>query len=147
MSLTELARGVVAELQNGEPERKVAVEIDDGISASGDGRLMTIVLSNLLGNAWKYRAKRQKADIVFGQLDQGAETVFYVRDNGAGFDMAYADRLFAPFRRLHNDSEFQGTGIGLATVQRIVARHRGRIWAAAVVDPGATFYFTLGRAR
>ena len=147
ISLTELARGVVAELQNGEPERKVAVEIADGISASGDGRLMTIVLSNLLGNAWKYRAKRQKAEIVFGQQERGAETVFYVRDNGAGFDMAYADKLFAPFRRLHNDSEFEGTGIGLATVQRIVARHRGRIWAEAVVDRGATFYFTLGGRR
>jgi light-regulated signal transduction histidine kinase (bacteriophytochrome) len=147
ISLTELARGVVAELQNSEPERQVAVQIADGISASGDGRLMTIVLSNLLGNAWKYTAKRQKAEIVFGQQDQGAETVFYVRDNGAGFDMAYAGKLFAPFRRLHNDSEFEGTGIGLATVQRIVARHRGRIWAEAMVDRGATFYFTLGGGR
>jgi light-regulated signal transduction histidine kinase (bacteriophytochrome) len=147
ISLTELARGVVAELQNREPSRKVTVEIADGLTACGDSRLVTIVLVNLLGNALKYTAKRPEARIAFGQENKGNETVFYVRDNGAGFDMAYAGRLFAPFQRLHRDSEFQGTGIGLATVQRIVLRHGGRIWAEAAVDAGATFYLTLGDKR
>jgi light-regulated signal transduction histidine kinase (bacteriophytochrome) len=147
ISLTELARGVVAELQNREPSRKVTVEIADGLTTCGDSRLITIVLVNLLGNALKYTTKRPEAQIVFGQEDEGNETVFYVRDNGAGFDMAYAGKLFAPFQRLHRDSEFQGTGIGLATVQRIVSRHGGRIWAEAAVDAGATFYFTLGDKR
>ena len=147
ISLTELARGVVAELQNREPARKVAIEITDGLTARGDSRLITIVLVNLLGNAWKYTAKRPEARIAFGQENKGNETAFYVRDNGAGFDMAYADKLFAPFQRLHRDSEFEGTGIGLATVQRIISRHGGRIWAEAAVDGGATFYFTLGDTR
>jgi light-regulated signal transduction histidine kinase (bacteriophytochrome) len=147
ISLTELARGVVAELQNREPSRKVIVEIADGLTSCGDSRLITIVLVNLLGNALKYTAKRPEAQIAFGQENKGNETVFYVRDNGAGFDMAYAGKLFAPFQRLHRDSEFEGTGIGLATVQRIVSRHGGRIWAEAVVDAGATFYFTLGDKR
>jgi light-regulated signal transduction histidine kinase (bacteriophytochrome) len=147
ISLTELARGVVAELQNREPSRKVIVEIADGLTSCGDSRLIAIVLVNLLGNALKYTAKRPEAQIAFGQENKGNETVFYVRDNGAGFDMAYAGKLFAPFQRLHRDSEFEGTGIGLATVQRIVSRHGGRIWAEAVVDAGATFYFTLGDKR
>jgi light-regulated signal transduction histidine kinase (bacteriophytochrome) len=147
ISLTELARGVAAELQNREPSRKVIVEIADGLTSCGDSRLITIVLVNLLGNALKYTAKRPEAQIAFGQENKGNETVFYVRDNGAGFDMAYAGKLFAPFQRLHRDSEFEGTGIGLATVQRIVSRHGGRIWAEAVVDAGATFYFTLGDKR
>jgi light-regulated signal transduction histidine kinase (bacteriophytochrome) len=147
ISLTELARGVVAELQNREPSRKVVVEIADGLTSCGDSRLITIVLVNLLGNALKYTAKRPEAQIAFGQENKGNETVFYVRDDGAGFDMAYAGKLFAPFQRLHRDSEFEGTGIGLATVQRIVSRHGGRIWAEAVVDAGATFYFTLGDKR
>ncbi len=144
ISLTALAHGMAADLQNREPSRKVAVEIADGLTARGDARLITIVLMNLLGNAWKYTAKRPEARIVFGRKNNGGEQVFYVRDDGAGFDMAYAHKLFAPFQRLHSDSEFEGTGIGLATVQRIVARHGGRIWAEAAVDAGATFYFTLG---
>jgi light-regulated signal transduction histidine kinase (bacteriophytochrome) len=144
ISLAELGRSVVAELQDREPSRKVAIEIADGLTARGDERLITIVLVNLLGNAWKYTAKRAEAQIAFGQQNKGNETVFYIRDNGAGFDMAYADRLFAPFQRLHQNSEFEGTGIGLATVQRIVSRHGGRIWVEAAIDEGATFFFTLG---
>ena len=144
ISLAELGRGVVAELQDREPSRKVTIEIADGLTARGDARLITIVLVNLLGNAWKYTAKRPEAQIAFGQENKANETVFYVRDNGAGFDMAYAGKLFAPFQRLHQDSEFEGTGIGLATAQRIVSRHGGRIWVEAAVDKGATFFFTLG---
>ena len=147
INLTELGRSVVADLQNREPSRKVTVKIADGLTASGDPRLITIVLVNLLGNAWKYTGKRQQAQVAFGHENKGSETVFYVRDNGAGFDMAYVDKLFAPFQRLHQDSEFEGTGIGLATVQRIISRHGGRIWAEAAVDEGATFYFTLGDTR
>ena len=147
INLTELGRSVVADLQNGEPSRKVTIEIADGLTACGDSRLMTMVLVNLLGNAWKYTGKRPQAQVAFGQENKGSETVFYVRDNGAGFDMAYVDKLFAPFQRLHQDSEFEGTGIGLATVQRIISRHGGRIWAEAAVDEGATFYFTLGDTR
>lgn len=144
ISLTELGRSVVADLRDRDPLRKVNIEIADGLSARADARLTTIVLVNLLGNAWKYSAKRPDAQIALGQQNKESETVFYVRDNGAGFNMTYADKLFAPFQRLHPDSEFEGTGIGLATVQRIVSRHGGRIWAEGAVDKGATFYFTLG---
>jgi light-regulated signal transduction histidine kinase (bacteriophytochrome) len=144
ISLTDLARDVITEFQNREPARNIAVEIADGLTARGDARLMQIVLVNLLGNAWKYTAKQPLAQVVFRQKCKGNETVFYVGDNGAGFNMAHADKLFAPFQRLHRDSEFEGTGIGLATVQRIISRHGGRIWAEGAVNEGATFYFTLG---
>lgn len=147
INLTALARGVVAELREEEPSRKVAIEIADGLTAQGDASLTTIMLTNLLGNAWKYTAKRPESQIAFGQENNGNETVFYVRDNGAGFDMACADKLFSPFQRLHQDSQFEGTGIGLATVQRIVSRQGGRVWAKAAVDEGATFFFTLGGVR
>jgi signal transduction histidine kinase len=144
ISLTELARSVIAELREKEPSRKVTVRIADGLAARGDARLVTIVLVNLLGNAWKFTARQSEARIEVGQENKGSDTVFSVKDNGAGFDMAYADKLFAPFQRLHGDSEFEGTGIGLATVQRIVSRHGGRIWAESAVGKGATFFFTLG---
>jgi len=145
INLTLLAQGAIAELQSKDPARKIGIQIAEGLAARGDPRLIAIVLENLLGNAWKYTGKRTNAQIVFGQENKGAETVFSIRDNGAGFDMSYAHKLFAPFQRLHRDVEFEGTGIGLAIVQRIVSRHGGRIWAEAVVDQGATFYFTLGR--
>ena len=144
ISLTDLARDVISEFQNREPARKIAIEIADGLAARGDPRLMQIVLVNLLGNAWKYTAKQPQAQIVFRQKRKENETVFSVGDNGAGFNMAHVDKLFTPFQRLHLDSEFEGTGIGLATVQRIISRHGGRIWAEGAVNEGATFYFTLG---
>ena len=144
INLTELARGVIADLHHRDPSRTVGISIAEGLSARGDARLVTIVLENLLGNAWKFTAKQPEARLACGQERQGDEIIFYVRDNGAGFDMAHADQLFAPFQRLHRDTEFEGTGIGLATVHRIIARHGGRIWAEAAVDEGATFFFTLG---
>jgi light-regulated signal transduction histidine kinase (bacteriophytochrome) len=108
---------------------------------------MTIVLENLLGSTWKFTVKRSEVQIAFGKESRGDETIFYVRDNGAGFNTVYADQLFAPFQRLHRDSEVEGTGIGLATVHRIISRHGRRIWAEAAVDEGATFFFTLGERK
>jgi signal transduction histidine kinase len=142
--LTALARDVAATLERQEPARRVSVDVADGLSAAVDARLMTIVLENLMGNAWKFTAKQADARITVGCRNDDSETVFFVKDNGAGFDMAYADKLFAPFQRLHSDEEFEGTGVGLATVQRVIARHGGRIWAEAEVGKGAAFYFTLG---
>ena len=112
------------------------------MSATADSRLVEILLQNLMGNAWKFSSRKDDPTVRVGRLD-GDGRVFYVRDNGAGFDMAYADKLFGAFQRLHSASEFEGTGIGLATVQRIVHRHGGRVWAEAEPGRGATFYFTL----
>ncbi len=147
IDLSALARAVVAELTGRAPERRVQVEIGGELTAIGDGRLMTIVLENLLQNAWKFTARRPDARIALGREERGDEMAFFVRDNGAGFDMKYAHRLFTPFQRLHDPAEFDGTGIGLATVNRIIARHSGRIWAEAAPDQGATFFFTLGAGR
>jgi signal transduction histidine kinase len=147
LRLDPIAREILTELQKREPERRVAVDIADGLDAYGDPRLVTIALENLLGNAWKFTAKRENAVIAVGQEKVGGETRFYVRDNGAGFDMAHAGKLFEPFHRLHKASDFEGTGIGLATVSRIVSRHGGRIWADARSGEGATFYFNLGAMR
>ena len=122
--------------------------IAPGLQANGDAVLLRAVLENLLGNAWKFTAKRTKATIEFGrQAGNGGERAFFVRDNGAGFDMAYAHRLFGAFQRLHTAAEFDGIGIGLATVQRIIHRHGGRVWAEGVVDEGATIYFTLSGTK
>ncbi len=147
LSMTGLAKAVVSDLRKGEPCRNLAIEIADGISAFGDARLVKIVLVNLLGNAWKFTSKRSDARIAFGCESKLGEAVFFARDNGAGFDMAHAGRLFSPFQRLHTRDEFEGTGIGLAIVQRIVSRHGGRIWVEAAPEKGATFYFTLGKTR
>ena len=143
VDLSELARMIVAELRQTQPQRHVECIIADGLIVYGDRRLLQVMLQNLLGNAWKFTAKLPQARVEVGYTQYDGKTVYYVRDNGAGFDMAYADKLFAPFQRLHTTDEFEGTGIGLATVQRIVHRHGGRIWAEGVVDQGATFYFTL----
>jgi signal transduction histidine kinase len=143
VDLSELARQVAAELQQREPERKVDLLVWDGIQANADPRLLRAVFENLIGNAWKFTGKRADPRIEVGSLRDGGRVTYYVRDNGAGFDMAYADKLFGAFQRLHAASEFAGTGIGLATVQRIVHRHGGRIWADAQPGKGAVFYFTL----
>ncbi|HEU4410470.1 MAG TPA: AAA family ATPase [Polyangiaceae bacterium] len=144
VDLSELARGVVAELRRADPEREVEVVVADGASAEGDANLLKIALENLLSNAWKYTSKRARATIEFGaEARPDGRTAYFVRDDGAGFDAARAEELFAPFRRLHDAAEFPGTGVGLATVQRIVSRHGGRVWAEGAVGRGATFYFTL----
>ncbi|HXF49702.1 MAG TPA: PAS domain S-box protein [Verrucomicrobiae bacterium] len=144
VDLSELAREVVSELQKQAPGRKVSFVIADNLKGNGDARLLRVALENLLGNAWKYTSKHPSARIEFGaRREPDGKTVFFVRDDGAGFDMAYAGKLFGAFQRLHTPSEFTGTGIGLATVQRIIHRHGGRVWAEGNVEEGATFYFTL----
>jgi light-regulated signal transduction histidine kinase (bacteriophytochrome) len=143
VDLSALAQNVVAQLGKAEPDRQVEIAIADGIGAEGDAPLLRIALANLLGNAWKFTGKRAVARIEVGTMSLDGEAVYFVRDNGAGFDQAYEAKLFGVFQRLHSTHEFEGTGIGLATVKRIVNRHGGRIWAASEVDRGATFYFTL----
>jgi light-regulated signal transduction histidine kinase (bacteriophytochrome) len=143
VNLSKLAEAVAAELQQNHPERNVRFKIVPNLKAGGDPRLLQIVLENLLNNAWKYSSKQREAEIEFGSKDENDETIYFVHDNGAGFDMAYAGKLFGAFQRLHANTEFPGTGIGLATVQRIIHRHGGRIWAESAVEEGATFFFTL----
>ena len=143
VDLTAMARAIIGRLRETGPERLVEFVIQEGLTAVGDPQLLEIALSNLLDNAWKFTGKRPGGVIEFGRMQLEGQPVFFVRDNGAGFDLAYADKLFGAFQRLHKASEFPGTGIGLATVQRILHRHGGRVWAEAAVDQGATFYFTL----
>lgn len=143
VNLSALANEVIEELRKQEPERTVQCAIEPGVIVWGDARLLRVVLDNLIGNAWKFTSKRPDAQIEFGRQMQNGEPVYFVRDNGAGFDMAYAEKLFGAFQRLHDTSEFPGTGIGLATAQRIIHKHGGRIWAEGAVEQGATFYFTL----
>jgi len=143
VNLTQQAEAVMKQLQASEPGRAVEFENQPNVLAQGDSQLLRAALENLLGNAWKFTGTRPVGHVTFGSTVQKGATVYYVRDNGAGFDMAYAAKLFTPFQRLHNASEFAGTGIGLATVQRIVTRHGGRIWAEGHVGHGATFFFTL----
>jgi two-component system, NtrC family, sensor kinase len=146
VDLTAIARGVAARLQKQYAKRQVELVVADGLVAAGDGRWLTVALENLLGNAWKFTGKRADARIEIGSSgDRGCRT-YFVRDNGAGFDMNYASKLFGVFQRLHSAKEFEGTGIGLATVQRVVRRHGGRIWAEGEVGRGATFFFTLDGA-
>lgn len=146
-NLSEIARSVADELQRKEPARRVALSIEDDRFAMADGRLMKVVLSHLLANAWKFTARTGAPRIEFGATEKDGATAFFVRDNGAGFDMAYVGKLFSPFRRLHGEAEFPGIGIGLATVQRILDRHGGRVWAEGAVGRGATIRFTLPDER
>lgn len=144
IDLSALARQVVEELQHAEPGRKVAFSCDAEVVASADPKLIRAVLDNLLGNAWKFTSRVKQATIAFGRCEIEGETVYFITDNGAGFDMQYANKLFGAFQRLHKTAEFEGSGIGLATVQRVIQRHGGRVWAQGEVGVGATFYFTLG---
>jgi light-regulated signal transduction histidine kinase (bacteriophytochrome) len=143
VDLSVLAQSIVADLRRADPDRRVEVGIEAGLCAQGDQRLLQVVLENLLSNAWKFTRRKDRARIELGSAQQDGQPVFFVRDNGAGFDMAYADKLFGAFQRLHTDDEFEGDGIGLATVYRIICRHGGRIWAEGKVDEGATFYFMV----
>ncbi len=143
VDLSALARVIVADLRETTPGRAVDVAIADSITANGDVNLLRVALENLLGNAWKYTGKHATARIEFGVTEQNGQPVYFVRDDGAGFDMGYADKLFGAFQRLHAAQEFEGTGIGLAIVQRIIRRHGGSVWTQAAVEQGATFYFTL----
>lgn len=143
VDLTTMAKAITAELRGSEPDRQVDVDIQSDVVADGDPRLLRAALDNLLGNAWKFSKRNAAARIEFGCFYQGHEKVYFVRDNGAGFDMTYATKLFGAFQRLHDERQFTGTGVGLATVQRVIHRHGGRTWAEGAVDQGATFYFTL----
>jgi signal transduction histidine kinase len=147
VDLSHLAREIAAALKEAAGTREVKVNIADGLYAYGDPGLLRIALENLLGNAWKYTGKVADPYISFDASEQNGEQVFCVRDNGAGFDMKFADKLFGAFQRLHHKDEFEGTGIGLATVQRIINRHGGRIWAEAAPAQGASFCFTLDKEK
>ncbi len=147
LDLVPLAAEIVDELRAGEPQREVRLALPEALPVRGDQRLLRIMLENLLANAWKYTKPRNPAEIALGISEEGGETVYWVRDNGVGFDMAYADKLFGVFQRLHHQDEFPGTGVGLATVARIVERHGGRIWADAEKGMGAIFFFTLGESN
>jgi two-component system, NtrC family, sensor kinase len=147
IDLSGIARAAAEELQRQDPTRQVTVCIEDQLIVEADSGLMRVAFENLLGNAWKFTAKVSEARIEVGAEQQHADTMFFVRDNGAGFDMSYAEKLFSPFQRLHTELEFPGTGIGLATVHRIIDRHGGRIRADGAVGQGATFYFTIPPAR
>jgi light-regulated signal transduction histidine kinase (bacteriophytochrome) len=147
VDLSSLASLALTRLQEAEPGRPVEIKVRPGVIVTGDSQLLRIALENLLENAWKFTAREPTPRIEFGVTQIGGEPTYFVRDNGAGFDMTYADRLFGPFQRLHAHHEFPGSGIGLATVQRIIHRHGGRVWAEGLVGQGATFQFTLGRTR
>ncbi len=144
MDLSKLAREILQTLRDRAPAREANVVVTAGLVVSGDSGLLRIALENLLANAWKFTSRKDRAHIEFGSgPDRAGRTVYFVRDNGAGFDPRYATKLFSPFQRLHSETQFPGTGIGLATVQRIIHRHGGEIWAESAVDSGAGFYFTL----
>ncbi|WP_275096065.1 sensor histidine kinase [Sedimenticola hydrogenitrophicus] len=143
LDLSGMAEEIVAQLRESDPQREVEVQIAAGMSGYGDARLIRVALVNLLNNAWKYTGKRSQPRIEFGLRDAAGRPSYFIEDNGAGFDMTYAGRLFGAFQRLHDARDYPGTGVGLATVQRIIRRHGGQIWAEAEVDRGAVFYFTL----
>jgi light-regulated signal transduction histidine kinase (bacteriophytochrome) len=142
VNLSQIADSIAADLKKSDPQRAVEFAIEPGLQARGDERLLRVALDNLLRNAWKFTSKQPLGKIEVGS-SKGPPQAFFVRDNGAGFDMTYSSRLFGVFQRLHTVSEFPGTGVGLATVQRIISRHGGRVWATGEINRGATFYFTL----
>jgi light-regulated signal transduction histidine kinase (bacteriophytochrome) len=144
VDLSAIARSVVVELRRMQPERKVEFVVGATERTQGDPRLLQIVVENLLRNSWKYTSRHEDARIEFGAKQSNGQVVYFVHDDGAGFDPELSQRLFKPFQRLHSTAQFQGSGVGLATVQRIIQRHRGEVWAEGAVEKGATFYFTLG---
>ena len=139
-----MARGVGRRLRESDSMRNVELVVQEGLMAEGDASLLAVVLENLLGNAWKFTSKRSEARIELGVTSKDGQPAYFVRDNGAGFDMGHAAKLFGAFQRLHANTDFPGSGIGLATVHRIVRKHGGQIWAESEVNQGATFFFTLG---
>ena len=143
VDLSRMAQDIVVDIQRATPDRQVEIVIAPGLEVRGDSRLLRVALENLLRNSWKYTGKQSKPRVEFTARDENGGRVFAIKDNGAGFDMQYADKLFGVFQRLHSAAEFEGTGVGLATVRRIINRHGGRIWAEGAIDQGATFYFTL----
>jgi len=143
VNLSKLAQTIATELQQSQPERQTKFVIAEGLTVNGDERLLEVVLENLLENSWKFTGKQACARIEFSYKEADGKPVYFVNDDGVGFDMAYVDKLFGAFQRLHSPTEFEGTGIGLATVQRIIHRHGGQVWAEGAVERGATFYFTL----
>jgi PAS domain S-box-containing protein len=144
VNLSAMVREIAAELQEREPGRDVEFVVSERLIARGDAELLRVVLENLFGNAWKFTAKHPQARIEFGRLNQRGKLVYFVRDDGVGFDMAYVEKIFKAFQRLYPSNEFEGSGIGLATVERIITRHGGEVWAEGEVGRGASFYFTLG---
>ncbi|MDD5169525.1 MAG: ATP-binding protein, partial [Syntrophales bacterium] len=143
IDLSGMIRSILQTIQERTPDRVVDVTVQEGITVQGDPYLIWIALENLLDNAWKFTGKKARPRIEFGATVKDSDTVYFIRDNGAGFDMAYADKLFGAFQRLHATADFAGTGIGLATVRRIINRHGGQVWTKGEVGKGATFYFSL----
>jgi light-regulated signal transduction histidine kinase (bacteriophytochrome) len=143
VNLSAIAGDVVRLLREAEPSRDVDIQIAPGLTTTGDPTLLRVVLENLIGNAWKFTARCERGSITFGCERRDGRQIYFVQDNGVGFDMAYAHKLFQPFERLHGQEGFSGTGIGLATVRRVIVRHGGAIWAASEPDMGATFFFVL----
>ena len=144
VNLSELSQSILNELKTSQPERKVEINITQNLMVTGDKNLLTIAMRNLLENTWKFTSKCHQTRIEIGQIEKDGEKVYYIRDNGIGFDTRFKDKLFQPFQRLTKDKDYPGTGIGLAIVQRVIHRHGGKVWAEAELDHGATFYFTLG---
>jgi light-regulated signal transduction histidine kinase (bacteriophytochrome) len=143
VNLSDLSKSIIDELQKKDSNRNAKVSIDEDLTVMGDKQLLRLALENLIGNAWKFTSKKSNTKIEIGKTKKKDKDAFYVRDNGAGFDMKYADKLFVPFQRLHSDQEFEGIGIGLGIVSRIIHRHGGEIWAEGKEGGGATFYFSL----
>jgi len=144
IDMSKLVSSIVADLREADPAKKVKFDIAEGITAYADQRLIEVALSNLLENAWKFTLHIENARIEFGGREQEGKTVYYVRDNGAGFNPEFIKKMFLPFQRMHSEKEFEGTGIGLAIVERVIRRHGGEVWAEGEVGKGAAMYFTLG---
>jgi signal transduction histidine kinase len=143
VNLSKMAAEIAAALRLSDPGRSVTLRIEEGVEVNGDSALLRVVMQNLLGNAWKYTGKQKEAAIEFGVIKREGRKIFFVKDNGAGFSTEQAGRIFEAFHRLHSDREFRGSGIGLATVKRIISRHAGRVWAEGEKGKGAIIYFTL----